>query len=142
MDARYPFTQEGERDLIRRAKRDDLDARNRLMSAFFEAARAGCRHHGKLKGLDPDDAESEAYFALEEAIYGFDLRRRGVRFSTYLGQRCRGAATLAAREQKKQSLSDPQGWRFKEKPPPNSKANGAIVGPIGPVRQYWPPPAI
>jgi len=75
------FTLEEERDLTRRAKRGDLDARNQLMTVYFEAARAGCRHHARLKGLDRDDAESEAYFALEEAIFGFDLRYRRTRFS-------------------------------------------------------------
>src|SRR4051794_35234700 len=92
-----PFSREVERDLIRRAKGGDLDARNRLMTGYFEAAREGCRRQGRLKGIDRDDAESEIYFALEEAIFGFDLRHRRTRFSTYLAQRCRGTITWSER---------------------------------------------
>jgi len=140
--ASEPFSREVERDLIRRAKGGDLDARNRLMTGYFEAAREGCRRQGRLKGIDRDDAESEIYFALKEAIFGFDLRRRQTRFSTYLAQRCRGAITWAQRREKRLALVEAEPWRYKEQAHRRTAKERLASRPIGPVCRYWPPGAI
>jgi hypothetical protein len=142
MEPSEPFTPEQERDLVRRAKRGDEAARNRLMTAYFRFAQEQCRRHGQRKGLDRDDAESEVFFALAEAIAGFDLRRSHTRFSAYLAQRCRGAATWAAREQKKQALVDARPWRYKEQDYRPTAAERRAARSRGPVCRYWPPGAI
>jgi DNA-directed RNA polymerase specialized sigma subunit len=94
-----------ERELIRRAKSGDDDARNHLWEAFFLFARAECRKQAELMNLDPDIAEGEAALAIPEAIRRFDLRRRS-RFSTYLTHRLRGAITAATREHRRSSIFD------------------------------------
>ena len=92
-----------ERALIKSARGGDVGARNRLMECYYEAAKASCRRHARAKGLDQDDADSEVFFAIAEAIQGYDLRRR-VPFRAYLDQRARGAVTWADREIQKQDL--------------------------------------
>src|SRR5437762_2615208 len=100
MDAAPQLSSTEERALIKDARAGHLGARNRLMEIYYEAARASCRRHGRAKGLDQADADSEAFFAIAEAIDGYDLRR-SVPFKAYLDQRARGAVTWADRELQK-----------------------------------------
>lgn len=92
-----------ERALIKRARQGDVGARNLLMEVYYDAAMASCRRHGRAKGLDQDDADSEVFFAIAEAIEGYDLRKR-TPFGAYVDQRARGAVTWADREQRRQDL--------------------------------------
>jgi DNA-directed RNA polymerase specialized sigma subunit len=97
------FSTVQERELIKRARAGEIDARNQLIEAYYPTAKGLCRWHGRAKGLDQDDADSEAFFAIDEAITGYDLRRR-VPFKAYLGRRARGAVTAADRQIQRQDL--------------------------------------
>jgi RNA polymerase sigma factor (sigma-70 family) len=123
-----------ERELIRRAKSGDDDARNHLWEAFFLFARAECRKQAELMNLDPDIAEGEAALAIPEAIRRFDLRRRS-RFSTYLTHRLRGAITAATREHRRSSIFDKaQYFPEKEEEP----AEWSEIQPRS-VGDFWSP---
>jgi RNA polymerase sigma factor (sigma-70 family) len=94
-----PFSPTEECELIRSAQRGDRAARDRLLRAFYSFAVKAARQHARRKGIDPDDAESEAGLAIIPAIGRFDPAR-GMRFSTYLAQRLRGTATEIARRER------------------------------------------
>jgi len=106
--------EEKERELIRCAQRGDRDARDRIWVAFHEFAVAEARRLAQRKGVDPDEAESEAALAIPEAIERFDLRRC-VRFSTYLAERLAGATTRVARQQRRDTVFDTA--RYQPEPP-------------------------
>lgn len=98
------------------------------MTAFHDVARAGCRQHGCRKSLHRDDGGIEVFATLAEAIHGFGLRRRTT-FSAYLAKKCRGVATRAAREQRKQALVDPRAFRFKGKLEQEHRARAIGLAP-------------
>lgn len=100
---RNNLSKEAEVALIKRARLGDVDARNTLMEAYYSIARDSCRRHARRKGVSLEDADSEVFFAISEAIFGYDLRRK-VPFAAYLDQRARGAVTWADREARKQDL--------------------------------------
>ena len=99
----HGLTRQTEVALIKRARTGDVDARNSLMEAYYATAKASCRRHAHKKGVNQEDADSEIFFAIAEAINGYDLRRN-VPFAAYLDQRARGAITWTHRESKKQDL--------------------------------------
>ena len=99
----HGLTRQTEVALIKRARTGDVDARNSLMEAYYATAKASCRRHAHKKGVNQEDADSEIFFAIAEAINGDDLRRN-VPFAAYLDQRARGAITWTHRESKKQDL--------------------------------------
>ncbi len=104
------LSEEQERELIRCAQQGDRAARDRIWVAFHEFAVAQARRLAQRKGVDPDEAESEAALAIPEAIDRFDLRRC-VRFSTYLAERLVGATTRAARQQRRNTVFDTAQYR-------------------------------
>jgi RNA polymerase sigma factor (sigma-70 family) len=101
---------EQERELIRCAQQGDRAARDRIWVAFHEFAVAEARRLARRKGVDRNEAESEAALAIPEAIDRFDLRRC-VRFSTYLAERLAGATTRAARQQRRNTVFDTAQYR-------------------------------
>ena len=128
------LSEKQERELIRCAQQGDRAARDRIWVAFHGFAVAQARRLAQRKGVDPDEAESEAALAIPEAIGRFDLRR-GVRFSTYLAERLAGATTRVARQQRRDTVFDTA--RYQPEPP---VAEHEEERP-GPGR-FWSPKAI
>ncbi len=128
------LSEEQERELIRCAQQGDRAARDRIWVAFHEFAVAQARRLAQRKGVDPDEAESEAALAIPEAIGRFDLRR-GVRFSTYLAERLAGATTRVARQQRRDTVFDTARYQPE---PPVAEHEEERPGPGG----FWSPKAI
>lgn len=74
-----------ERELIAAVKAGDEASRNRLVLAFQVFAEREARRQAYRKGLDPDDAAAEMFYAIWEAADRFDSKA-GARFATFLSQ--------------------------------------------------------
>jgi RNA polymerase sigma factor (sigma-70 family) len=82
---------------LRQAKAGDTTARDKIALHYLKAAERACRHHARKKGLDQDDADSEAFPTILQAINSYDASH-GASFETWIAKCARGTITNLDRE--------------------------------------------
>jgi RNA polymerase sigma factor (sigma-70 family) len=147
---------DNEAEVLRRAKAGDKHARDHLAVHYFEQAKRACRKHASDKGLDRDDADSEAYPTILKAIDSYD-GASGVPFEAWISVCARGVITEVDREFERQSQTRfgklkpvPEGTRLPPDEPPRPNLTAAdkegrreayvaarIEGLRGPYFQSW-----